>query len=141
MDRPESKALEIQGLSLKKQQREMDELIDAKYRAQLEADGAGSTEQSLQETNKQEQNMELTALESQAETLKQQIREVNHNYESRFNRRWGQLFKAGFQHSRFAKQVFDYACLHTSRATNLGLVWPNRPFRPLPDTSAHDGCI
>ncbi|RYH29487.1 hypothetical protein EON65_08325 [archaeon] len=44
----------------------------------------------------------------------------------RFNKYWGQLFKAGHQDSRFAKQVMDYACLYTSRASNLAFIYPNR---------------
>lgn len=52
---------------------------------------------------------------------------------TRFNPFWGQLLKAGHQHSRFAKQAFDYACLYTSRASNLRFSSPQRAFRPLQD--------
>ena len=55
-----------------------------------------------------------------------------------YHKDWGALFKAGLQESRFAKQVIDYACLYTSRASNLGNVSPERPFRPARDMSTHD---
>ena len=32
----------------------------------------------------------------------------------------------------------DYACMYTSRASNLGLVSPQRPFRPVRDKMPHD---
>ena len=38
----------------------------------------------------------------------------------------------------FPLQIKDYACLYTSRASNLGLVSPMRPFRPIRDMMPHD---
>jgi hypothetical protein len=42
---------------------------------------------------------------------------------------WGAMFHAGYQDSRFAFFVENYACLYTSRASNLGLVSKNKSFR------------
>jgi 5'-nucleotidase len=84
---------------------------------------------------------DLEALVARSEQLKLKIRAVNNDLNAKFNAHWGQLFKSGFQYSRFARQVINYACLHTSRATNLGFIWPNRSFKPLPDISAHDGSV
>lgn len=50
-----------------------------------------------------------------------------------------QLFKTGYQNSRFAQQVEDYACLYTSRASNLAAVSPNARFHTLVDVMPHDG--
>ena len=36
-----------------------------------------------------------------------------------FHAPWGQMFKTGYQDSRFAKQVSDYACIYTSQARAL----------------------
>ena len=63
---------------------------------------------------------------------------MTEEYNRRYNKYWGQLFKAGHQDSRFAKQVTDYACLYTSRASNLAYVSPNRAFRPIQDFMPHD---
>lgn len=49
-----------------------------------------------------------------------------------------QLFKAGFQESRISKQIKDFACIYTSKASNLGNVSPFRPFRPTRGKMPHD---
>lgn len=67
-------------------------------------------------------------------TIKQELTESDYGYHPR----WGPLFRAGFRGSRFAKQICDYACMYTSRASNLGLVAPLRPFRPIRDVLPHD---
>jgi 5'-nucleotidase len=81
---------------------------------------------------------QLRQAEVKAEELKRSLRDLSDEYNSKFNPTWGQLFKAGQTQSRFAKQVSDYACLYTSRASNLGTVSPNRSFRPVQDFVPHD---
>eukprot|EP01031_Cornospumella_fuschlensis_P036247 gene36247-43971_t len=81
---------------------------------------------------------ELLRAEQLAEKLKTHLHNVNEEYNQKFNKYWGQLFKAGNQDSRFAKQVMDYACLYTSRASNLAFIYPNRRCRPKPDFLPHD---
>jgi hypothetical protein len=44
----------------------------------------------------------------------------------------------GYQDSRFAFYVQNYACLYTSRATNLGLATPARSFRTSLEILPHD---
>lgn len=70
--------------------------------------------------------------------VKDEVRKLNNLYNSKFNPLWGQLFKADHQDSRFAKQVMDYACLYTSRASNLAFSNPNRFYRPIQDFMPHD---
>lgn len=38
------------------------------------------------------------------------------SFDARFHARWGPLFTAGFQESRIAKQIQDYACIYTAKA-------------------------
>jgi hypothetical protein len=80
-----------------------------------------------------------------AEAKASEVREVRialrDTLDARFNRLWGQMFKAGHRDSRFAQQVNDFACLYTSRASNLGQVAPNRPFRPEMDRMPHDSML
>jgi hypothetical protein len=59
----------------------------------------------------------------------------------RFNKHWGQLFKVRSQDSTFAHQVADYACLYTSRVSNLRFVNPSRAFRRLQDFLPHDRAL
>merc|ERR1712146_221733 len=73
--------------------------------------------------------------------LRKKIKDKLDRYNRSYHQRWGPLFKAGFQDSRFAKQICDNACLYTSRASNLGLVAPVRPFRPVRDLLPHEAWI
>ena len=51
---------------------------------------------------------------------------------------WGQLLKAGHQNSKWAQQVETYACLYTSRVTNLAYTMPDTRFRVYSDMMPHD---
>lgn len=48
------------------------------------------------------------------------------------------MFKAGFQESRLAKQIKDFACIYTSKASNLGFISPDRTLRARRDKMPHD---
>ena len=84
---------------------------------------------------------EVDALLERLTVLNEEIENKLDIYNQAFHPRWGPLFKAGFQESRFAIQVSDYACMYTSRASNLGLVSPLRPFRSVRDKMPHDHYI
>lgn len=81
---------------------------------------------------------QLQDAETKAEELNLEIRNLTALHDSKFNPVWGPMFKAASQDSKFAKQITDYACLYTSRASNLGLVSPNRPFRPAAEYLPHE---
>jgi hypothetical protein len=81
---------------------------------------------------------ELRQVMENSHKLQLAVKRINDEYHSQFNPVWGQLLKAGFQDSRFGKQVSDYADLYTSRASNLGFVPPSRSFQPIPDFMSHD---
>ncbi|KAB8039840.1 HAD-IG family 5'-nucleotidase [Silvanigrella paludirubra] len=51
---------------------------------------------------------------------------------------WGELMKTGRQNSRFAAQVETYACLYTSKLTNLIHYGPHKNFRAVRDFMPHD---
>ncbi|KAH8093439.1 5'-nucleotidase [Aureococcus anophagefferens] len=51
---------------------------------------------------------------------------------------WGPMFRTGNQASRFAKQVIDYSCIYTTRASNLLQTSPLRSFRSPADEFPHD---
>ena len=59
-------------------------------------------------------------------------------HHERFHPVWGQLFKTGYQSSRFAHQVERYACLYTSHASNLLLASPLKSWKGRVDTMAHE---
>eukprot|EP00276_Gloeochaete_wittrockiana_P016238 CAMPEP_0184347056 /NCGR_PEP_ID=MMETSP1089-20130417/15213_1 /TAXON_ID=38269 ORGANISM="Gloeochaete wittrockiana, Strain SAG46.84" /NCGR_SAMPLE_ID=MMETSP1089 /ASSEMBLY_ACC=CAM_ASM_000445 /LENGTH=596 /DNA_ID=CAMNT_0026677971 /DNA_START=250 /DNA_END=2040 /DNA_ORIENTATION=+ len=59
-------------------------------------------------------------------------------YHQKFHPTWGQLMKTGYQNSRFATQVETYACLYTSRFTNLRFLSSDKTFRSSRDVMPHD---
>lgn len=92
----------------------------------------------LLQMNAEEISAEELDLDKQLSAVRAEIQTVLYRYNYSYHPRWGPLFRAGFQESRFAKQICDYACMYTSRASNLGLVSPLRPFRPVRDRLPHD---
>jgi 5'-nucleotidase len=55
-----------------------------------------------------------------------------------FNPFWGFLFKEGAEHSFFGGQVEDYACIYTSRVSNLRQYSPLRYFRARTQHMPHE---
>lgn len=68
------------------------------------------------------------------EIEKKEIKAYHHN----LHPVWGELMKTGRQNSRFAAQVENYACLYTSKFTNLIHYGPHKNFRAVRDFMPHD---
>ena len=73
--------------------------------------------------------------------VKDKLTEAHREYHSAFHPRWGQMFVAGYQDSRFGYFVKNYACLYTSKATNLGLASTSRAFRTSGELLPHDNLL
>lgn len=56
----------------------------------------------------------------------------------RFHPYWGSLLKEGNEESSFGAQVEEYACLYTSRVSNLLYYSPQQHFRSPRDVMAHE---
>jgi HAD superfamily 5'-nucleotidase-like hydrolase len=67
-----------------------------------------------------------------------QCRALERNIDGHFHPRWGSLFKEGNEHSLFGSQVESYACLYTSRVSNLLAYAPTHYFRSPPDYLPHE---
>jgi 5'-nucleotidase len=80
----------------------------------------------------------LTTIEEEEHLLKQKLQELTAEWHAAFHPIWGAMFNAGYQDSRFAFYVSNYACLYTSRATNLGLASTARSFRTTMEALPHD---
>lgn len=65
--------------------------------------------------------LELTRIEDE-------IRRKSEERDRRIHPIWGELMKVGLEKSRFARQVITYACLYTSRVTNMRFYSPFRTF-------------
>lgn len=115
---------------------ELDEWVDrlSLMLSACDADGAGC---SL--TPKRDQIAdELAKAAGELAAVKGAFSSELRAYHSAFHPVWGQMFKVGYQNSRFAQQVQSYACLYTSKVSNLGLVSPEMNYRTQSDLMPHD---
>jgi 5'-nucleotidase len=63
---------------------------------------------------------------------------LERDVEEGFNPYWGLLFKEGNENSRFGEQVEQYACVYTSRVSNLLHYSPMQYYRSPRDLMAHE---
>jgi 5'-nucleotidase len=73
----------------------------------------------------------LRAVEAELEVLERRI-------DSRFHPFWGSLLKEGNEEASFGAQVEEYACVYTSRVSNLLAYSPQQHFRGPRDVMAHE---
>jgi hypothetical protein len=67
------------------------------------------------------------------EAQKKALDELDHGLESAFNPNWGNIFRDGYDQTRFADQIQQYACAYTGRISNLYLVDPTTAlYAPVP---------
>ena len=83
----------------------------------------------------------LALIEEDDAKIKATLTVLAEQWHSAFHPVWGAMFNAGYQDSRFAYFVQNYACLYTSRATNLGLSFASRSFRTTSEMLPHDKMI
>mmetsp|Transcript_71147 Transcript_71147/g.206029 ORF Transcript_71147/g.206029 Transcript_71147/m.206029 type:complete len:621 (+) Transcript_71147:62-1924(+) len=80
----------------------------------------------------------LQELEEDDAVIKANLSGMLEEWHASFHPIWGAMFNAGYQDSRFAFYVENYACLYTSRASNLGLYSKSRCFRTTMEMVPHD---
>ena len=83
----------------------------------------------------------LSEVEEDDAAIKSVLTTLASQWHSAFHPIWGAMFNAGYQDSRFAFYVENYACLYTSRASNLGLYSSQRSFRTGMEMVRHDRMI
>jgi HAD superfamily 5'-nucleotidase-like hydrolase len=111
---------------------EVDEWIDSLERELVYHTATLSPERRAKITRERDQaRLEMEAMRSDI------IGDVEKMHKT-FHPIWGQLFKTGPQNSRFAEQVENYACLYTSKVTNIEHVSPDFYWRAMPDLMPHD---
>ena len=77
-------------------------------------------------------------LRAESRNLGKQIGELEREVADGFNPYWGMLFRDRAELSAFGKQVENYACVYTSRASNFRLYSPLWYFRSPRDRMAHE---
>jgi DNA repair exonuclease SbcCD ATPase subunit len=81
---------------------------------------------------------QLDRVTTQRANTREALRKNLREYHSKFHPVWGEIMKSGHQNSRFAAQVENYACLYTSKFTNLRFYSPNKSYRSTRDYMPHD---
>lgn len=87
---------------------------------------------------KEKLSSELQELELQRDPVRRRHQQIQRECHLKFHEVWGQLMKTGYQNSRFAHQVERFACLYTSKVTNMGLYSPDKYYRPSEDFMPHE---
>lgn len=80
----------------------------------------------------------LDGVEQDDKVVKSKLTELAEQWHQAHHPVWGAMFNAGYQDSRFAFFVGNYACLYTSKATNLGLCSADHSFRTTSEGLMHD---
>ncbi len=81
---------------------------------------------------------DLQDLEEQLKKTHKEIGQLIEKRELQFHPIWGELLYSSLAKSRFANQIESYACLYTSKISNLRHYSANQRFRSLRDTMPHD---
>ena len=71
------------------------------------------------EAERREAKRMLEKLRRAAREVGEEVGKLSDRIELGFNRYWGLVFKEGPENSRFGEQIEDYACIYTSRVSNL----------------------
>jgi 5'-nucleotidase len=90
------------------------------------------------DVNDPEVQMKLAKVQEDDDKVKAVLRDLAQKYHTAFHPIWGMMFSAGYQDSRLAYFVTNYACLYTAKATNLGLASTTRSFRTSGEALPHD---
>ena len=84
-------------------------------------------------------------LQEQVNELHDELSELNQTIDTMIAKRsqtihpiWGELMKTGFENSRFANQVRDYACIYTSRVSNFRFYSQNKVFIATYEAMPHE---
>ena len=70
--------------------------------------------------------------------LDNEIKDLLALKEASVHPKWGELMKVGLERSRFAYQVEGFACVYTSRVSNLRFYSPQKRFSSFHDILPHD---
>jgi HAD superfamily 5'-nucleotidase-like hydrolase len=104
----------------------------------IERDALEGSERAQMERARREMKHELERLRRALRDADGRIGELEREVELGFNRYWGLTFKEGNENSRFGEQIEDYACVYTSRVSNLLFYSPMQYLRALRATMPHE---
>jgi 5'-nucleotidase len=95
----------------------------------LDRDPAAGPERDRLEAERRRLKQELEQLRKANRDANARVEALGSELEKGLNPYWGLTFKEGHENSRFGEQIEVYACLYTSRASNLVFYSPMQYFR------------
>jgi HAD superfamily 5'-nucleotidase-like hydrolase len=104
----------------------------------LERNAREPTARGQLESERREMKHELERLRRAMRDADARVRDLERSVELGFNRYWGLTFKEGNENSRFGEQIEDYACIYTSRVSNLLFYSPMQYLRALRAAMPHE---
>ena len=76
---------------------------------------------------------ELETTRARSLVQEELVSSLDQRLEAEFNVRWGSIFRDGYQQTRFADQIQQYACAYTGRISNLYFLDPTAAlYAPVP---------
>lgn len=90
------------------------------------------------ESDWKRERAQLEQLRRDLKAALSELADLEAEVERAFNPYWGFAFKEGRENSRFGEQVEGYACLYTSRVTNLLFYSPMQYFRSPREIMPHE---
>ncbi len=99
---------------------------------------SGSKKQEYLKNQIEQLEQQLAPIQIRLEETQNKIKAKTSLLEAHFNQTWGQVLKVGIEKSRFAHQIASYACLYTSRVSNLRFYNPYKKFVSFHETLPHE---
>jgi HAD superfamily 5'-nucleotidase-like hydrolase len=90
------------------------------------------------ESERQREKRAIERIRAALRELDEEWRALSEQVDRTFHPYWGSIFKLGVELSSFGDQVENYACLYTSRVSNLLAYSPLRYFRSPRDFMPHE---
>ncbi len=103
---------------------------------EAEGSGAGALDELLRRLARADDR--VAGLAAERIRLHEEIARLDDECNAAYHPKWGPLFREGNEISRFGHQVKDFACIYTSRVSNLLRYPPNTYFRAPRETMPHE---
>jgi hypothetical protein len=104
----------------------------------LETDGGDGAQGTDLDASRVRHRRSIDRIRMRLKAIEQEYSEIEERTDRTFHPFWGSLFKAGPEVSSFGDQVEQYACLYTSRVSNMAAYSPMHYFRSPRDRMPHE---
>jgi 5'-nucleotidase len=129
---------EIDQIELRRE-RLMDELRGRQSRLKaIEREGGGDGAERDEDSPWRAEKRAIDGIRVLLREDEERARALERTIDERFHHGWGSLFKEGVEVSSFGDQVEEYACLYTTKVSNLGCYSPTHYFRSPRDYMPHE---